>query len=533
MDTKEKERLKFRRQYIITKQEIDCPFLHHVYKLKQDYFLYAHIDLQVTQSDRDGLQLILLGDMLDWEEPDKDNTAILNDLQETQYEKFQELTARYAGRFVLIHIDQNNIRLMHDATSCRKIYYYNSGSGFWCASQPHLLAQISGVNRTTDPEKLSYYQSEIFKHHNHTYIGDLTCYEPIFQLLPNHYLNLTEGKIYRYWIKTVHERMSMKKTAGICGKMLQGYIKSINHRYNIMLPVTAGKDSRTLLAATKDIQDKVFYYINSESRISRRKEDILIPQKIITEQGQPFHVLDTQIEIDNDFKEIYFSNNPDASHYYLPHIYNYYRNFQDKVNLPGNFVASAYDMYGYYVKKATPELVAVFNWVSDYGFAIDYYKRWLENCMPFCKEHHIRFSTLLYWEERLANWGTQLQIDKDIAQEDLIPYNSRQLINYFFSVKPKYIDRPEFRFFCEIMKQLWPELLLTPINPGFKKRTSTLLFRLGLLQTIRKILFLYQIKLKSIQVVRRNKKTKRIASMRQLFACFFVKAILNMDLIPL
>ena len=497
MNIQEKERLRYRKQYLITDQEVACPFLHKIYKLDNGYSLYAHIDLLVTAISTDGTTILLLGDMLDWEFPEKGNHDILADLLTPDFSVVLDKTSRYAGRFVLIHIHGGVIRLMHDATACRKIYYY-SGSSFICASQPHLLARVAGISKTTSPEKLKFYRSSAYNFLNNANIGDLTSYEPIFQLLPNHYLNLNDHSKTRYWAKSIRCGITLNETADICARMLKGYMKSISKRYPMMLPVTAGKDSRTLLAATKDISDKVYYYINKENRLSKDSLDITVPNKLISDLGLPFHIVDPYIEIDPDFREVYFENNPDATEFYLPLIYNYYVNFQDKVNLPGNFVASAYDMYGSYVKVVSPKILALLNFVDKYGFAVDYYQRWLEGSQEFCKQYNINALMLFYWEERLANWGTQVQIDKDIAQEDLIPYNSRQLIHYFFSIKPEYIDRPDFFFFKKIIGNLWCELLIAPTNPSTKNKVSKFIHRMGLLETIRKSRYLYQVWLKSV-----------------------------------
>ena len=503
MDALEKGKLKYRKQYILSEGKINCPFLHNVIEINPRYFLYTHIDLLVNEINKNGVRLILLGDLLDYENPEKGNNDILADLVEKDYDKFLDRTSRYSGRFVLIHISQDIIRLMHDATACRKIYYYRD-KRIVCASQPHLLARVLDIKMTTDKEKVKFYHSPVFNHLNNSNIGDLTCYDPIFQLLPNHYLRLDKFEITRYWANTTQPGLTFEETVAICSKMIKGYVESIGHRYNIMLPVTAGKDSRTLMAATYSLKDKVFYYINKENRLDINSLDINVPKKLINDLGLDFHILDPYQSIDEDFIEVYYENNPFASAFYLPHIYNYYIKFPDKVNLPGNFVASAYDMYGDYVKTVTPKILSVFNWVGKYEFAVDYYERWLDGNREFCKKNCINTLMLFYWEERLANWGTQVQLDKDIAQEDLIPFNSRQLIHYFFTVKPEYIDRPDFYFFKEIMRKLWSELLVMPTNPSLKNRISRFIYKMGLLETVRVFLYLYQIKLKSVFVRKPN-----------------------------
>mgnify|MGYP001769940581 CR=1 FL=1 len=157
MKPEEKERLKFRRQYLITRKDIQCPFLHQTIELGQDFRLHVHIDLPVTVGSRNGIQLILLGDILDWKCPEKGNSEIINDLIEGDFGHFLINTADYAGRYVLIHIVSSAIKLMHDATACRKIYYH-MGNDISCASQPHLLAQVLGIKETTAPEKKCFYE---------------------------------------------------------------------------------------------------------------------------------------------------------------------------------------------------------------------------------------------------------------------------------------------------------------------------------------------------------------------------------------
>jgi hypothetical protein len=492
MTNEEKLRLKFRRQYVLSPERIDSPFSCNIICLPNNYFLYTHIDLNVTEHNLSDVRLILLGDMFDFESPEKSNSDILHDIIAPDFDIVVNNTARYTGRFILIFIIKDQIRLIHDLTATRKIYYYKSDKGIWCSSQIHLLANLNQLEKTKDESKNNFYTSHVYRLLNYSNIGNITAYDDIFQLLPNHYIDISTFQIARYWIKKPDENLTLNQTIQICATMLKGYINAISHRYNIMLPVTAGKDSRTLLAATKDICDKVYFYINKEYCLNEKSNDIYIPTQLFRKLNLDFHILDPYIEIDKDFEEVYYSNNPDASPYYLPHIYNYYKNFPDKVNLPGNLVASCYDMYGKDDSNFTAETLAKLNWVRDYNFAIEYYQSWLDGCKDFCKQHNLHLSLLFYWEERLANWGTQLHADKDIAQEDIIPYNSRLLNHYFLSVKPELIDRPYYLFFIKIMRLLWPEVLKVTINPSFKNLFVKLLYRTRILDPIRK-LFLWKL----------------------------------------
>ena len=483
MEASEIRKLKFRRQYIIAPRNIECPFMNNVKEIGDRYKLYTHIDLSVTEYEKDGVKVNLLGDMFDYENCKKNNGDILKDLITDNFEIFTEKTANYSGRYILIYQKDNELKFLHDATATRKIYYANTGNGLWFASQPYLLAKILNLKETTAPSKLAFYNSKTFELLYNSNIGDTTRYDEIQQLLPNHYLNVNEFKIVRYWPNKKINYQSLSSVAEICAKMIKGYVKSIATRYEIMLPLTAGKDSRTLLAATYDFKDDVYYYVNRYHGLNEDNNDIFIPRKLLTMLKLKLNILKpNNITVDEDFEKAYYENHKFASSSYLPFIYNYYVNFSHKVNLPGNIASAGFEIYKDSKMMVSAENLAELNNVSQFQYAKDYYANWLSNCKDLCHINNINILNLFYWEERLANWGTQIQLEKDIAQEEFNPFNSRQLISLYLSVKPKYIELPNFILHKKVIKNLWPELLKVPINPGLKNNIRKIFQFLGILK---------------------------------------------------
>jgi hypothetical protein len=177
-------------------------------------------------------------------------------------------------------------------------------------------------------------------------------------------------------------------------------------------------------------------------------------------------VLELPTEIDKEFSKIYFSNNPFATKRYLPHIYNYHVNFADKVNLPGNFASAPWGLNRLVEKNINPEALARAYRFYDLPHAVDYYREWLEGCHQLCRDSNIELMRLFYWEERIGNWGTQTQLDKDIAQDDINPLNSRILLIKFLSVEKKYNNIPDYILHRTMIREFWPELLKIPINPS-------------------------------------------------------------------
>jgi len=356
---------------------------------------------------------------------------------------------------------------VHDNTASRKIFYAKINEELWFASQPYLLASLLDLQKTKNASKLAFYNSEDFTRLHNGNIGNTTLFDEIFQVLPNHYFDVKNGKIIRFWPNKPIDPLDINETAQKCATLIKGYMENICARYNVMLPVTAGKDSRILLAATKDITNKVYYYVNKESRLGKNNKDIRIPKLLMTKLGLTYNIIDPYIPIDDKFIEIYFENNYNASKMFLPLIYNYYENFDKKINLPGSIASQAYYRLRYDKNNVNGEKLAELNKVNQYQYASEYYSDWLSGCRDICKKNNVHVLNLFYWEERLANWGTQIQLEKDIAQEEINPYNSKLLSSLFLSVDSKLLIPPNYHFHKKVIKCLWPETLQLPINPSF------------------------------------------------------------------
>ena len=481
MEEKEIKRLKYRRQYIFSPVKIECPFQYNEIKLPNGYFLYVHIDLVFTEIRENNILLILLGDIFDYENTEKNNFEILADLVFTNFDELLKKFSNFSGSYVLIYINNEKICFVNDTTATKKIFYCRNQDGVWCASQPHLLAKVTGINKSKDFSKQSYYASSEFEQLNYANIGDTTIYDEISQLLPNHYLNINDFSVFRFWPIRKKEVISLEEGISFSTKLIKGYIESIYKRYKIMLPVTAGKDSRTLLAATYNFRHDVFYYLNKEKRLNNNHNDIKIPTQLFKRLNIDYHMIDPYIPVDKDFKRIYFTNNEYASEFYLPIIYNYYLNYSDRINMPGNIATGGIWFYPTYRKKITTDLLLRLHNVTKYTHARQAYSKWLDNTLEACLQTRYYLVNLFYWEERLGNWGTQIQLDKDIAQLDFNPYNSRLLIEKMLSIKPIHnIEMGNYPLNMGIIKNLWPELAEIPINPNRKNKIYQVFDFLGL-----------------------------------------------------
>ncbi|HER08871.1 MAG TPA: hypothetical protein ENO20_08185 [Bacteroides sp.] len=471
MKKEEIERLRFRKQYLLSPRPVRCPFLYSEYQVTDRYRLYAHPDLKVNELQKNGTRLFLLGDLFDYRSPEKLNAEILQDLSTLGFREILQEIGEYCGRFVLIHAQGDALKLVHDATAARKIYYCRQEEGDWFSSRPQLLANVLNIEKTDDPELLDYYRSDVFVEKDCAGIGDFTIYKGIRQVMPNHYYDVQGSAVHRYWPEGKNGANKPEEAACRCAAMVKGFMESITRRYEVMLPVTGGKDSRTLLAATRHMTDRVFCYVNKMKHLDAPSFDIATPEKLCREHHIDFHVLDPYIPIDEDFERIYFENNEFASRKYLPLIYNYYVNFRDRVNLPGNTATAGCEWFRATKMHITGKRLAKRNRVDRWQFAVEYYDQWIREIREHAPDTNMKLYDLFYWEERMGNWGGQTTMDKDIAQEDINPFNSRNLVMLYLSVPPKYLEIPFFKFYLEVIRHLWPELLHLPVKSRCIKNT--------------------------------------------------------------
>jgi hypothetical protein len=464
-----KQRLQYRRQFLLAEASIMGLSDWQCLQIGK-YYLYAHPDLEVNQAADSQKNIVIIGDIYDPAEPHKENADILKDIMANaaSLDGLISWIKRYAGRYALLYICSKNEIILHDARALREIYYCTKNNQIVCGSQPNLLAKFSNpqIETTSDADIIDFYRNH-FK--SSQWIGDDTYYSGIKHLLPNRYLDISRRQIHRYWPNRRIKQLELEEAVTKSCSFLQGMLKAIVHRHSAMMAVTAGMDSRPLLAATKGIHDKIYYFINNEG-LGHHHPDILVPEKIFESLGIPFHVHDIPKNVDDEFRQIFIDNTFHATERILPTIYNvYFKSHGQKVNILGlgeigrNFYGNEpinWDSYRMAYKLG----------YKKSNYVIKQCKQILAEMSLLTRKFSINVATLLYWEQRAGNWGAVGNSESDIAIEEIDPYDSHLLYEIFLGVDKKYTRKKDTIFFREMIRSMWPELLEFPINPPYTMR---------------------------------------------------------------
>jgi hypothetical protein len=476
------EPLQYRRQFIITRAAI--PSLagwKHV--ALAGFHVYAHPDLETHSACNDERGIVLLGYLFDSANPKRSSEDIVNAMvrDSASTQQLLDTVKSYAGRYAIIFKDADELVIFSDSLGLREVYYCSDKHNVVvCGSQPNLLASFSDpkIKPSSNSQLMHFYEHE---YKERKWIGEDTYFATVKHLLPNHLLSLSRLAARRYWPNAPVPRVALGDGVdAICG-FLQAMMDAVTQRHRVMLAITAGTDSRTLVASSRKVRDKVYYFVNDHRR-SPTHPDIHVPKAMCEAVGLPFHIHDVSASVDPKFKEIFFANVFQAGERLLPTIYNvYFKQHSDKVNVLG-IGEIGRSRYGKKPKVLNGHRMA---WALGYPGS-DYVISQCERILPELSSTAARFGvnpmTLLYWEQMLGNWGAVGNSESDIAIEEFNPFASHALYELFLGVDERYTTYSNSVLFREIIKKQWPELLAWPINPpGSKVDTVKTLLKKGLL----------------------------------------------------
>ncbi len=471
------KKLLYRKQFLLTSQDIDGLYSWNKYEVcRGEKKLYVHPELECIVMKDDFRQVIFLGYIFDWQNPEYGNEKILKRIFEN--ESFDELlmaTFEYSGRFAVIYEDDYICRMFHDAGGQREVYYHIGKNGVSCASQLPIMKKFLGIEETDNEEALALYRSDDFIKSKKQWVGEKTIYSNTNELRANFYLDINNGKAVRYWPKEPLEKKSLEWASEKGARMLRGFIMAAHMRRNIMIPVTAGWDSRLLLAASKDISDEIKYFIIKFPWMDMKHEDISIPKRLMSSLGKNFEIIESGEHVDEGFEEVFRQNTAYCRLENLTGIYNvFYKKHPGYMSISSH-VSETIRFYRGSIKEANGKLFATY---VGYKAGNEYVEKkcqeWIDNNIQITRDMNIDMGVLFYWEEGLS-WEASHRTETDIAIEEYTPFSCRNLLSMLASVDPSYRNKYTCPLYKRMMEKLWPEVLSEPINPSFKNTVKGIL----------------------------------------------------------
>lgn len=459
------------------------PFFHEEFsswkrvEINNSLKITSHPDLNIYQAIDKNKSITLLGFILDPNNPQATDFDIINELihKLSSCDNFVEHTYRFGGRWILIVNDGKAIRLFHDACGLRQAFYTDTvyTKDLWCASQPRIIAEI--LRLQFDPDAVDFINSYEFRNdQNFKFPCYSSPYKEIKHLLPNHYLDLLTGQPKRYWPNKELDELPLNEAIEKISVNLKSLMKSASNRFDLALGLTSGWDSRLLLAASKEISDKISYVTVRKVNMPDDHADVRIPSILLSNLKLKHDVVKSSYIISDEFIQAFKKNTSLAHDVYAPDAYAILKyNGQKKVAVTGGVSEagrrSVRDMYNKLKKeKITARDLSKIESMGNSQFAINNFEKWLWGLGDI---HNVDTLTLFDWEQEHGTWHAMSQLEFNIGWKDIFtPFNCRELLIRMLSVKEKYRKAPKHVLCKNLILMLWPEVLSVPINPHKKKR---------------------------------------------------------------
>ena len=472
-------KLKYRRQFIATFTQLE-QFSHwqHVTLPEVSFHIYAHPELYVSRviaNPENGFYIIAIGFVIDPANPLKGTNEILGQLMNSHprtIEFISLLISNLAGRFVIFVAFGKSLYVFHDPCGQRSVYYGKCNGFLYLASQPLIFAELFALQNHKCADAIR--NSNYVKHEiEYWFPSSLSFYENINKLIPNHYLDVSRQKQIRYWPIREIAQTCFENTCQETADILKKMMVSAHSKFKLALSLSAGWDSRVVLAASKDIINDVFLYSYIIRSLNPRSPDIKVPHSMSNKLGLKHHILDWRRTADGEYRKVYKSNVDTAHDDWCDIVFGASINYpQDRICVQGScseIVRCFYYPCGTHDQiKSAKELIEIVQpaW-KDLPLIENCLDGWLRDAQTVCTKNNIDILDLFYWEHRVGSWLAQSQTESDILREVFTPFNYRPLLSKMLGIPYEYrIGETNFMYW-KIVETLWPELLNWPINPPF------------------------------------------------------------------
>lgn len=427
-------------------------------------YKFQYNDSNAIKGTVDDKMIIVYGTIVNSKNYNHDNNVIIGELLESKdFTDLIERSKKMAGRYIIVYNSSEGLFILPDSISSIQVAYTVLGCDLYVASNPKTIGDINGFEESIISKAIKSSADE-----THPLPYDVSMYDEVKFVIPNHFLNCESRKTTRYYPLIKVKETSAKTAALISSEIISNTIRGYLSKYKLSIPLTSGLDSRTILSICKNYMSEIPTYTFFHDNFNDDTSDIVIPKEI-SKQHSFRHIVLEDLDLPNELIEVYknkFGNSivkseaRNAWTYYNSPLYEYCR-------LDGNISLLAKSNFG----RNLPEYFAKPSYLvtKTHNYSKFNYKeviKWCNNVDEYTQNSGISKYDLFFWEHRAGKWTTNSMMNSDLLIKSLNPFNCRELIETWLSVPKR--NRINGEIHKEIISINWPELLEFPINPGSK-----------------------------------------------------------------
>ncbi len=468
--------LLFRRQFLLSPLQFNPTGLWNCSSLKHSLVLSVHPDLDIYTESQGKVSATLVGFAVDPLFPQKTMRDIARTMasEASNIDEAIHLTNSLAGRWVVIFQDQKGTYLFTDPCGFRTVFYFSDAHGFWCGSQPEIIKANTSLEWNSEEGFLDFLIKQHLIDDESLWIGNKTIYDHCYRLMPNHYLDVNHSSQIRFSPVDIPNNDRVEAIIERASLILQGtYEAIILQKKSVIQALTAGWDSRVLLAASRQYSQNIQYFVDCEGVLPENHPDVWVPKRLAQKLNINFEIKNSTIDPPGWFISVLSQNITCAR--ILPKtrtIFAHFNSGETRMHINGNgseicrdYPSSPFPLDHSYLTHELAKIYFFHDYPNPIPFVEDEIENWKKDLFSKGGES-ISVLNLIYWEQRLGTWGAQYSSEQEIAIDQFSPFNCRLLIETLLTSPQQMRCRPSYLLYKELIRAMWPEALSVPINPG-------------------------------------------------------------------
>lgn len=458
-------------EYLLTKNSVNQLKSWPKFKLAS-YTLYIHKECSIAAHITQTTTIILLGEAYDYRHPEYSNTDIIKHMcKEGTLEEILDETNFLSGVFLIFCAIQDDVYVVPDFCASREAHFLNSSEDYIAVgSSLEILELVKVIEKRN-----KMISEESMKHEDDSSTN--------LRIESNHYLDLKLKKNIRFYPYKVLPKRDFDTVIKESSHILPNILKAIVEREKrVMMGLTAGWDSRLLLAASKPNVSSFIFFLNTYAK--KNSADTKIAIKLALHLGLTF-------------LSVYTSKSLTSKNF--DKIAEFKKNFPYFKSITGGVSETARNFFPD-VGKLTGKKLAILTGNTKHIPTINLYDQWLLQNHDIFDQTKYRTLDFFYLEVVLSKRIRQSLFEAHAQNVSMIlPFNCRHLIDLFLSIPANLRDKQNSVFHRTLIQTLWAETLHEPINPSIKKRIIQIMQRIKVYSLYRKLLISSQFVLNNLK----------------------------------
>lgn len=253
-------------------------------------FLWLSTKASAGKAVHGDVEVVVIGEYVDVTRKMGDK-EVSHELARLGVEAFEKAIEDLCGVYVIFRSDGGDVRVYGDAMHMMSVYYgVEDKKGIVASCEALIVDNPSKVSDKANKVLSGAYEGGLYL------AGDMTMYDNVKALLPNHYLDVVHGVAKRYFPReNLQIAKGNEEIDGIIDETIQyveNSIKGFSTKMSFASPLTPGADSRVNCAFINKLipQSDVLYYVIHNNEIKYPPENEELVRRVSSEFGfNKFH----------------------------------------------------------------------------------------------------------------------------------------------------------------------------------------------------------------------------------------------------